>query len=193
MNKRIRFFLTVLALILVMPNCSAQKKQSIGKNNKVLVVYYSQTGTTKKVAEVIAKELKATLFELQPKVPYTDADLDWTNPNSRVCVEHNNGFDNVNVELKTTMVKDFDSYDVVFIGYPIWWREASWVVDSFIKNNDFSGKNVFAFCTSMSTGTGESMQRLEALSKGGKWIEGKRFPSSFNEKDVKSWLKSLKY
>lgn len=193
MNKGFRFFLTLIALILAMPICSAQKKQSIGKNNKVLVAYYSQTGNTEKVAEAIAKELNATLFAIKPKIPYKNEDLDWADQNSRVCIEHNKGFDNVNVELESTTIKDFDSYDIVFIGYPIWWREASWVIDSFVKNNDFSGKNIFCFCTSISSGTGESMKRLETLSKAGNWIEGKRFPSNFNAKDVKSWLKGLKY
>ncbi|MGP1437640.1 MAG: flavodoxin [Treponema sp.] len=193
MKRKIMFFLSLLTLFLVMPVCSAEKKQAINKNNKVLVVYYSQTGTTKQVANIIAKRFNASLFELKPKMQYTDADLDWTNPTSRVCVEHNKGYDAVNVELENINVQDFESYDVVFIGYPIWWKEASWVVDSFVKNNDFSNKNIFAFCTSISSGTGESMQRLAQLAGTGKWIEGKRFSSNVNEKDVISWLKGLKY
>lgn len=193
MKKTVISFLAVLALVLVMPDCSAQKKQAISKINKVLVVYYSQTGSTKKVADIIAKRFNASLFALQPKVPYTDADLDWTNKSSRVCLEHDKGFDKLNVELENTNVKDFSSYDIIFIGYPIWWGESSWVVDSFVKNNDFSDKKIFTFCTSISSGLGESMRRLENLAGTGEWIEGKRFSSRVDEKDVNSWLKGLRY
>jgi flavodoxin len=158
---------------------------------KVLVVYYSATGTTEHLANIIAKETGADLFALKPKQPYTSADLNWNNKNSRVVKEHELGVNNVSVELETTKVPKFDTYDTVFIGYPIWWGEASWVVDGFVKNNNFTGKNVIAFCTSMSTGTGESRKRLERLAKTGNWIAGERFPSSFSETAVKTWLKGL--
>ena len=158
---------------------------------KVLVVYYSATGTTGRLANIIAKETGADLFALKPKQPYTSADLTWNNKNSRVVKEHELGVNNVSVELETTKVPKFDTYDTVFIGYPIWWGEASWVVDGFVKNNNFTGKNVIAFCTSMSTGTGESRKRLERLAKTGNWIAGERFPSSFSETAVKTWLKGL--
>lgn len=158
---------------------------------KILVVYYSATGTTGRLANIIAKETGADLFALKPKKPYTSADLNWTDKNSRVVKEHELGVNNVSVELETTKVPKFDTYDTVFIGYPIWWGEASWVVDGFVKNNNFTGKNVIAFCTSMSTGTGESRKRLERLAKTGNWIAGERFPSSFSETAVKTWLKGL--
>ena len=158
---------------------------------KVLVVYYSATDTTGRLANIIAKETGADLFALKPKKPYTSADLNWNNKNSRVVKEHELGVNNVSVELETTKVPKFDTYDTVFIGYPIWWGEASWVVDGFVKNNNFTGKNVIAFCTSMSTGTGESRKRLERLAKTGNWIAGERFPSSFSETAVKTWLKGL--
>ncbi len=158
---------------------------------KVLVVYYSATGTTERLANIIAKETGADLFALKPKKPYTPADLNWTDKNSRVVKEHEKGAANVSVELETTKIPNFESYDTVFIGYPIWWSEASWVVDGFVKNNNFTGKNVIAFCTSISTGTGESRKRLERLAKTGNWIAGERFPSSFSESAVKAWLKGL--
>ena len=158
---------------------------------KILVVYYSATGTTERLANIIAKEMKADIFVLKPKQPYTSADLNWNNKNSRVVKEHELGVNNVSVELETTKVPNFDTYDTVFIGYPIWWGEASWVVDGFVKNNNFTGKNVIAFCTSMSTGTGESRKRLERLAKTGNWIAGERFPRSFSESAVKAWLKGL--
>ena len=188
MNRKVIFLLSIMIVsFLAMPAFTAEK------NGKVLVVYYSQTGSTRKVANIVAKRFKASLFELKPKVPYADEDLNWRNPNSRVCMEHDKGFDNVNVELENINVKDFDSYNVVFIGYPIWWGEASWVIDSFIKNNNFSDKKVFVFCTSISSGIGESMKRIETLAGTGQWIDGKRFSSNVDEKYVKAWLKTLKF
>ncbi|EEV20575.1 flavodoxin [Treponema vincentii ATCC 35580] len=158
---------------------------------KVLVVYYSATGTTERLAKIIAQETKADTFVIRPKQPYTSADLNWNNKNSRVVQEHEMGVDKVSVTLESTTVPNFESYDTVFIGYPIWWREASWVVDEFVKNNNFTGKSVVTFCTSISTGTGESRKRLEKLAKTGNWVTGERFPSSFSEVSVKAWLKGL--
>ena len=158
---------------------------------KVLVVYYSATGTTERLAKIIAQETKADTFVIRPKQPYTSADLNWNNKNSRVVQEHEMGVDKVSVMLESTTVSNFESYDIVFIGYPIWWREASWVVDEFVKNNNFTGKSVVTFCTSISTGTGESRKRLEKLAKTGNWVTGERFPSSFSEVSVKAWLKGL--
>ena len=158
---------------------------------KVLVVYYSATGTTERLAKIIAQETKADTFVIRPKQSYTSADLNWNNENSRVVQEHEMGVDKVSVTLESTTVPNFESYDTVFIGYPIWWREASWVVDEFVKNNNFTGKSVVTFCTSISTGTGESRKRLEKLAKTGNWVTGERFPSSFSEVSVKAWLKGL--
>ena len=155
------------------------------------MVYYSATGTTERLAKIIAQETKADTFVIRPKQPYTSADLNWNNKNSRVVQEHEMGVDKVSVTLESTTVPNFESYDTVFIGYPIWWREASWVVDEFVKNNNFTGKSVVTFCTSISTGTGESRKRLEKLAKTGNWVTGERFPSSFSEVSVKAWLKGL--
>ena len=188
-KKIAAFFIAAAVLAAAVPVFAAGGNTRNAK--KVLVVYYSATGTTERLANVIAKETRADLFALKPKTPYTPADLNWNDKNSRVVKEHELGFDKVSVELETTKVPNFESYDTVFIGYPIWWREAAWVVDGFVKNNNFAGKNVIAFCTSMSTGTGESRKRLERLAKTGNWIAGERFPSSFNEASVKAWLKGL--
>lgn len=138
----------------VKDNKSTSDSASSGKK-KTLVVYYSATGTTKSVAEMIADEADADLFEIQPKDPYTDEDLDWTNDDSRVSKEHDNE-DQRNVELKTTKVKNWDSYDNVLIGYPIWWGIAAWPVDNFVKANDFSNKTVIPFCISSGSATNQS-------------------------------------
>ena len=187
------FAVAAVLLAMGVPACAVPGSPANTTVNakKVLVVYYSATGTTERLAKIIAQETKADTFVIRPKQPYTSADLNWSNKNSRVVKEHELGVNNVSVELETTKVPKFESYDTVFIGYPIWWSEASWVVDGFVKNNNFTGKNVIAFCTSISTGTGESRKRLERLTKTGNWIAGKRFPSSFNEASVKAWLTGL--
>ena len=187
------FAVAAVLLAMGVPACAVPGSSANTTVNakKVLVVYYSATGTTERLAKIIAQETKADTFVIRPKQPYTSADLNWSNKNSRVVKEHELGVNNVSVELETTKVPKFESYDTVFIGYPIWWSEASWVVDGFVKNNNFTGKNVIAFCTSISTGTGESRKRLERLTKTGNWIAGKRFPSSFNEASVKAWLTGL--
>ena len=150
---------------------------------KVLVVYYSQTGTTEGVAKIIARETNADLVKLEVKNAYTSDDLNWTDKNSRVNREHDNP-NSRNVELKNAVIPNFASYDTVFIGYPIWWREASWVLDDFVKKNDFTGKTIIPFGTSMSTGDGTSGDRLKKLTKTGNWIAGQRFSSSYNETEV---------
>lgn len=170
-------------------NKSSSDHTSSGKK-KTLVVYYSATGTTKSVAEMIADEANADLFEIQPKDPYTDEDLDWTNDDSRVSKEHDNE-DQRNVELKTTKVKNWDSYDTVLIGYPIWWGIAAWPVDNFIKANDFSNKTVIPFCTSASSGLGDSGNLLEKMAGTGTWKEGQRFQSGADKSEVASWVKNL--
>lgn len=195
LTKKLTALFAVAAVFLVtsVPACAAPGNSAKSTLNakKILVVYYSASGTTERLANIIAKETGANTFVIKPEKPYTSADLNYSNPNSRVVKEHEMGFDKVSVEIETTTVPNFESYDTVFIGYPIWWREAAWVVDGFVKNNNFTGKNVIAFCTSISTGTDESKNRLEQLTKSGNWITGERFPSSFSEADVKAWMKGL--
>jgi len=157
---------------------------------KVLVVYYSATGTTKGVAEKIAAYTGAALFSLEPAKPYTSADLDWTNPQSRVCREHDNPKGR-RVELVSTKVPDFSSYDVVFIGAPTWWGDASWVVDEFVKNTNFAGKKVVPFSTSMSSGFGNIGKNLEKMAGTGTWLSGRRFGGSTTDAEVREWIDRL--
>lgn len=159
-------------------------------DGKTLVVYYSATGSTKGVAEEIADQTDGTLFEIQPVEPYTDDDLDWTDDDSRVSKEHDNE-DERDVELVSTSVDNWDSYDTVFIGYPIWWGIAAWPVDNFVKDNDFTGKTVIPFCTSASSGIGDSGNLLEKMAGTGDWQDGERFRSGASESDVDSWVESL--
>ena len=135
-------------------------------SGNVLVVYYSATGNTETVANYIAEATGGDIFEITPAEPYTDDDLNWTDENSRVTREHEDESLR-DVELTTTQVENWDSYDTVFIGYPIWWGIAAWPVDGFVEANDFTGKTVIPFCTSSSSGLGESGDLLAELAASG--------------------------
>lgn len=157
---------------------------------KTLVVYYSASGNTERVAKDIAEAAGADLFEIVPTEVYTSDDLDWTNPDSRVSREHDDESLR-DVPLTTTEVPDWDSYDTVFIGYPIWWGIAAWPVDTFVKNNDFTGKTVIPFATSSSSGMGQSGSLLADMAGTGEWQEGQRFSSGVSSDDVQSWVNGL--
>lgn len=159
-------------------------------SEKTLVVYYSASGNTEAVAGYIAEAVNGDIFEIEPVDIYTDADLNWTDQDSRVCYEYNNP-DARDIELVSTEVSDWDSYDTVFIGYPIWWGIAAWPVDNFVKENDFTGKTVIPFCTSSSSGLGESGALLAEMAGTGDWQDGERFRSSVSEEDVKVWVEGL--
>lgn len=159
-------------------------------SGNVLVVYYSATGNTEEAANTIAQITGGDLFELEPADPYTDEDLDWTDDNSRVSQEHEDESLR-DVELVSSTVEGFEEYDTVFIGYPIWWGIAAWPVDTFIEANDFTGKTVIPFCTSSSSGIGESGQLLEEMAGTGEWLEGERFRSSASKEDIEPWIESL--
>ena len=157
----------------------------------VLVVYFSATGNTENVANDIARATDGDIFELVPADPYTDDDLNWTDSDSRVSREHENEELQNSVELVSATPENWDSYDTVFIGYPIWWGIAAWPVNGFITANDFTDKNVVPFCTSSSSGLGESGRLLADMAGEGNWLEGHRFRSSASESDVTSWLQDL--
>lgn len=157
---------------------------------KTLVVYYSASGNTEEAANYIAGAMEADLFELEPTQNYSDADLDWTDNDSRVSREHDNPEER-KVALVADTVENWDSYDTVFVGYPIWWGIAAWPVDGFIAANDFTGKTVIPFCTSSSSGLGESGELLEEAAGTGQWLEGIRFRSGASEETVTQWIDSL--
>ena len=160
------------------------------EGSRVLVAYFSATGNTERVAGHIAEATGGDLFELTPSDPYTDEDLNWTDENSRVVYEYENP-DARDTELVTYAPENWADYDVVFIGYPIWWYDAAWPVEGFVEENDFTGKTVIPFCTSSSSGLGESGARLAELAGTGTWLEGQRFRSSASQEDVAAWVDSL--
>ena len=172
------------------PDASEPEDSQSGENGGVLVVYYSATGNTEAVAGYIAEATGGDLFELEPAEPYTDADLNWTDENSRVTLEHEDESLR-DVELVADTVDNWDSYDTVFIGYPIWWGIAAWPVDTFVEANDFTGKTVIPFCTSSSSGLGQSGELLAEMAGTGDWQEGERFRSSASQEDVTEWVDSL--
>lgn len=159
---------------------------SAGEGN-TLVVYYSATGNTEEVANAIAEATGGDIFELEPVEQYSSEDLDWTDSESRVSREYENE-DLRDVELVASTVENWDSYDTVFIGYPIWWGIAAWPVDSFVEANDFTGKKVIPFATSSSSGMGDSGSLLEELAGTGDWQDGERFRSGASAEDVQEWV-----
>ena len=168
----------------------SSQAQDTGSGSSMLVVYYSATGNTAQVAQYIADSTGGDLFEIQPVEPYTDDDLNWTDDNSRVSQEHADESLR-DVELVADTVDNWEQYDTVFIGYPIWWGIAAWPVDGFVEANDFSGKTVIPFCTSSSSGLGESGQLLADMASTGDWQEGQRFSSGASQEDVQSWIDEL--
>ena len=172
---------------------SEDAQNTEGSGGKTLVVYYSATGNTERVAKVIADATDADIFELQPTDPYTDDDLDWTNDNSRVSQEYANE-DQRDVELESTMVDNWDSYDTVFIGYPIWWGIAAWPVNGFVENNDFTGKRIIPFCTNEGSGMGGSERDLKKICKGAKVEKGLSIhgaEAAQSRSKVEAWVRKM--
>ena len=155
---------------------SSEATSTVTTTGKTLVVYFSATGTTQGV--------------VVPSDPYTSDDLNWTNNDSRVSREHNDEGLRA-VALENTDVDGWDDYDTVFIGYPIWWGIAAWPMSSFVAANDFSGKNVVPFCTSLSSGIGQSGKLLAELADAGTWLDGQRFSRGSSEADIASWVNGL--
>lgn len=162
-----------------------------GKLGKTLVVYYSAQNHTEAVARKIAKQLDAEVFEIRPKNEYSAEDLTWTKSDSRVVREHDD--ENLReVELVETEVKDWEKYDTVLIGYPIWWGIAAWPTNAFVKEQDFSGKTVIPFCTSSSSELGNSAVLLKREAEGGDWQTGHRFASEATDEEITEWVKSIR-
>ncbi len=169
---------------------SAEQQEDAEASGKILVVYYSASGNTERVAHDIADTLNADTFELVPENPYTEDDLDWTQDGSRVNKEHEDETLR-DIPLMQDTVENWDEYDTVFIGYPIWWGIAAWPVNEFVTSNDFMGKTVIPFATSASSGMGESGKLLEEMAGSGDWQEGQRFSSGASTEDVAAWANGL--
>ena len=182
-----------LTLALGLTGCNTASLPDDLELGNTLVVYFSATGNTENAARAIAEQLDADLFEITPADPYTSADLNWNDPESRVSVEHAQKEAGTlqPVPLANATPDNWSSYDTVFIGYPIWWFEAAWPVESFVQANDFTGKTVIPFCTSASSGIGNSGKLLAQAAGTGTWLDGQRFSSGISESDIRSWLAAL--
>ena len=168
----------------------AESESQPSSGGKTLVVYYSASGNTRRVAGYIADTLGADQFELVPAQPYTSDDLRWTNPDSRVSREHDDESLR-NVELSANAVDNWADYDTIFIGYPIWWGIAAWPVNDFVQSNDFTGKTVIPFCTAASSGLGQSGELLAEMAETGDWQTGQRFSSGASQEEVSAWAAGL--
>lgn len=156
----------------------------------ILIVYFSATNNTERITGYIADATNGVTFELSPVNPYTSADLNYSDRNSRVYREYEN--ENLrNIELVSAIVNNWDSYKTVFVGYPIWWGIAAWPINNFIKNNDFTGKTIIPFATSASSGLGQSGALLAQMAGTGNWQEGMRFSSGASRSTVTEWVNTL--
>ena len=156
-------------------------------NKRVAVIYFSATGTTGDVAKVISSETGAELIEIVPKKKYTSTDLNWNDTNSRTSVECNDP--KSRPEIANTI--NVDNYDVIFLGYPIWWGDVPHIILTFMDTYKLDGKTVIPFCTSGGTGISESMNTLKNYNKKVKWVDGKRL--SVLDGEIKNWVNSLDY
>ena len=152
--------------------------------SKKLVAYFSASGTTAKVAKKMAEAIGADLFEIKPETPYTGADLNWQNKNSRSSVEMNDRSSRPAIAVK---VADMPQYDVVFVGFPVWWYREPSIIDTFMESYDFAGKTVIPFATSGGSGLGDSAANMQKLAKGAKVVNGKRFSGSASAEELKAW------
>ena len=170
------------------PAESESETPATSQDSNILVAYFSATNTTEGVAEHIANGLNAELFEIVPEQPYTSADLDWNDNDSRSTIEMN---DPTARPALSGPVENMDQYDVVLIGYPIWWSEAPRIISTFLESYDFSGKTIVPFCTSGGSGIDSSAADLEQLTSGAQWLEGRRLNGSDSQEKIMEWVNSL--
>ena len=171
---------------------AASSSGTVAAGGKTLVVYYSATGRTERVAKVIAKERQADIMKLVPNPDYTEADLDYNDKSSRVSREHDDASLRDKIQLQKAVPDNWASYDTIFLGYPIWWAIAAWPVDAFVKANDFTGKNVVTFATAYSSPLGNSGKLLAEMAGGkGNWQDGTCFTGSLDDTKVVEWVRSL--
>lgn len=201
MNKKIIFIVSVLLVVVVgigvwlLQDQNENKNGNRGedsvditpKNENVAIVYFSATGNTEQVAQYIQEETNGTLIEIVPQEEYTDNDLNYGNEDSRTSREQNSN------DARPTIANDIDvsSYDVIYLGYPIWWGDVPKIILTFLDEVDLSGKTVIPFCTSGGSGIESSMETLKNYNSSIHWIDGKRL--SISKSDVVDWVNQLDY
>ena len=157
-------------------------------SGSVLIAYFSATGNTEYIAEHLAGILDADLYKIVPEAPYTSEDLNYSNSDCRANQEQN---DPAARPAISGGVENMADYEVIFLGYPIWWGDAPKIVSTFLKSYDFDGKTIVPFCTSGSSPIGGSASGLEALTDGATWLDGQRFSGSASRETVSQWVDSL--
>lgn len=194
MNKKIMIIFIIVLIIIVgiigytiIKKNNTKNNESESNNSKIAVIYFSATGTTKEVAEKIANVTKGNIIEIMPKDKYTSSDLNYNNDSSRANKEQNNS--SARPEIENNI--DVSKYDIIYLGYPIWWSDIPKIILSFIDANNLDGKTIIPFCTSGSTGISQSQNTLESYNRNIKWLKGKRFSSSVSEKELTEWIKEL--
>ena len=180
MKKLFSIILVVLTFLTVFQTKAEENK--MGKN--ALVAYFSASGVTAGVADRLSKAVGADLFEIKPAQIYTDADLDWRDKQSRSSVEMK---DRASRPAIASKVENMAQYDVVFVGFPIWWYREPSIIDTFMESYDFSGKTVIPFATSGSSDIGPSGENMQALAPKAKVLKGKRFASGVSADELKKW------
>ena len=156
--------------------------------SKKLVAYFSASGVTAKVAETLAEAIGADVFEIEPKVPYTEADLNWMDKKARSTIEMNNPVSRPEIAVKRENMSD---YDTIFVGFPIWWYVAPTIINTFLESYDMTGKTIIPFATSGGSGMGRTNEKLLPSCKGAKLLDGKVFKGNVNHKELAAWVDGL--
>lgn len=158
-------------------------------SKKILVAYFSASGVTAKAAWKLAEASGADLYEIKPEVPYTSTDLNWMDKKSRSSIEMNNPSSRPAIADK---LPDMEKYDVVFVGFPIWWYVAPTIINTFLESYDFSGKTIIPFATSGGSGLGRTNAKLKPSCPGATLAEGKMLNGELSEESLKKWVEDLK-
>ncbi|MDR2010894.1 MAG: NAD(P)H-dependent oxidoreductase [Bacteroidales bacterium] len=182
--------LSALAIIFLFSSCTNAQTPKTNNEMKVLVTYFSATGTTKAVAEKLSKITNADIYEIKPEVPYTSADLDWHDKESRSTIEMQDKNSRPAIADKNAKI---ENYDVIYVGFPIWWYVAPTIINTFLESYDFSEKTVILFATSGGSGFGKTVEDLKGSCSPKTIIkEGKVFSGHPTETDIEAWVKSMK-
>ena len=182
-----KILIILAALMTISMSAYSQTKKEKKEMKKVLVAYFSATGTTKGVAKQLAEVTGGTLHEIKPEQPYTDADLDWRNKESRSSVEMK---DKSSRPAITDKLKNMKDYDIIYVGFPIWWYTCPTIINTFMEAHDFKGKTVIPFATSGGSDIKKACEDLKAAYPDVKWKEGKLL-NRVSKKDLEDWVKSL--
>ena len=183
--KRSALIFVLAMLLFCLSTAAAFAEQSPVEERDVLVVYFSATGTTKGVAEKIAKLTGADIYEIVPSQPYSAADLNWNDKNSRTSLETNDPACRPEIAGEDP---DLKGYSTIYIGYPIWWGDIPRIMSTFVEKYDFDEITMIPFCTSGGSGVGRSDDNLKEQAGSGEWVEGTRLNGNISEDDLQKWI-----